>query len=77
MTDPKSTRDHFRPADKRDSLMKDIERQRAASVAKSAKLKALRLARDAAEQMAAAETSSPQPKSKPARRRQVRRLSYS
>ena len=85
MTDSRSTqyaregaRDYFRQAETRDSLMKKhIEKERAASAAKTARLRALRMARDAAERAATAESASPELKSKPARSRQIRRISYS
>jgi hypothetical protein len=83
MTDLKSTqyarkgsRDYFRQTQTRDSLMKkDIEKERAASAAKTAKLRALRLARDEAERAATAESDSAGTKSK-ARGRNIRRISH-
>ena len=61
---------HFTASEQRDSdVRKEIERQRAATEAKTAKLRALRLAKEEADRAAAA--SAPAPRAKPAKTKKI------
>jgi hypothetical protein len=57
--------DHFAAAERRDNeVRKEIERQQAADAAKTAKLRALRLAKEEADRIAAANAPAPAPKAR-------------
>jgi hypothetical protein len=60
---------HFSASEQRDAMVKaEIARERAATDAKTARLKALRLAREAEEAAARADAPPPAPKKKKPRR---------
>jgi hypothetical protein len=60
---------HFAASEQRDSLVKEmIEAERAATAAKTAKLKALRLAKEEADRIEAANAPKPEPAPKRARK---------
>ena len=66
----KAAQTHFTQSEQRDKLIKqEIEKERAASAAKTAKLKALRLAKEAVERAEAERRKAEAPKTAPAQRR--------
>jgi hypothetical protein len=61
---------HFNATEKREQLVRDeIARERAATDAKTAKLRALRLAKEEADRVAAANAPAPAAQTKPAAKR--------
>ncbi|GAA0567299.1 DUF1168 domain-containing protein [Rhizomicrobium electricum] len=65
--------DHFAASERRDTeVRKEIERQQAADAAKTAKLRALRLAKEEADRIAAANAPAPAPKTRKASKPRAR-----
>jgi hypothetical protein len=59
----RKAQDHFTAAEKRDSeVRREIQREQAATAAKTAKLRALRLIKEEAERIAAANAPAPAPR---------------
>lgn len=63
---------HFQASEKRDQLVREeIARERAATDAKTAKLRALRLAKEESDRIAAANAPAPEPKTAAKRKRTI------
>jgi hypothetical protein len=66
----RNAQDHFAAAERRDNEVRaEIARQQAADAAKTAKLRALRLAKEEADRIAAANAPAPAPKKRKAKAR--------